>query len=86
MFDLSVPTTQAFVGNGIVNHNTVNMPEEATVEEVEQLHIEAWQLGLKAVAIYRDNCKVGQPLSTTKKVLADPDHLGGGGPRRRVGI
>ena len=67
VFDVSVPMTQAFVGNGIVNHNTVNMPEEATVEEVEQLHIEAWQLGLKAVAIYRDNCKVGQPLSMTKK-------------------
>ncbi|MDP9075748.1 MAG: vitamin B12-dependent ribonucleotide reductase [Actinomycetota bacterium] len=73
VFDLSVPTTKAFVGNGIVNHNTVNMPEEATVEEVEQLHIEAWQLGLKAVAIYRDNCKVGQPLAMTKKtVLVDP--------------
>ena len=67
VFDLSVPTTKAFVGNGMVNHNTVNMPEEATVEEVEQLHIEAWQLGLKAVAIYRDNCKVGQPLAMTKK-------------------
>ncbi|MGH9125021.1 MAG: vitamin B12-dependent ribonucleotide reductase [Acidimicrobiales bacterium] len=72
VFDVSVPTTKAFVGNGIVNHNTVNMPEEATVEDVEQLHIEAWQLGLKAVAIYRDNCKVAQPLATTKKTLADP--------------
>jgi ribonucleoside-diphosphate reductase alpha chain len=67
VFDLSVPATQAFVGNGIVNHNTVNMPQEATVEDVEQLHIDAWRLGLKAVAIYRDNCKVAQPLSTTKK-------------------
>jgi len=46
---------------------TINMPEDATVEDVEQLHIDAWQLGLKAVAIYRDNCKVAQPLSTTKK-------------------
>ncbi len=73
VFDLSVPTTQAFVGNGIVNHNTVNMPEEATVEEVEQLHIEAWQLGLKAVAVYRDNCKVAQPLAMTKKGVAAPD-------------
>jgi ribonucleoside-diphosphate reductase alpha chain len=45
---------------------TVNLPEEATVEEVELLHIEAWKLGLKCVAIYRDNCKVGQPLSVTK--------------------
>ena len=43
------------------------MPEEASVEEVEALHQLAWELGLKAVAIYRDNCKVGQPLSTTKK-------------------
>ncbi len=46
---------------------TVNLPEEATVDEVEQLHIAAWKLGLKAVAIYRDNCKVGQPLSSQKK-------------------
>ncbi|MHB8506494.1 MAG: hypothetical protein ACYDEN_12380, partial [Acidimicrobiales bacterium] len=67
VFDLSVPTTHAFVGNGIVNHNTVNVPEEVTVEDVEQLHVEAWQLGLKAVAIYRDNCKVAQPLATAKK-------------------
>ncbi|HLG68022.1 MAG TPA: LAGLIDADG family homing endonuclease [Acidimicrobiales bacterium] len=67
VYDLSVPATQAFVGNGIVNHNTVNMPEEATVEEIEQLHIDAWKLGVKAIAIYRDNCKVAQPLSTTRK-------------------
>ena len=43
------------------------LPEEATVDEVEALHQLSWELGLKAVAIYRDNCKVGQPLSTTKK-------------------
>src|SRR5207302_9676279 len=70
VFDISVPSTQAFVGNGIVNHNTVNMPEEATVEEVEQLHIDAWNLGIKAIAIYRDNCKVAQPLATTKSASA----------------
>ena len=46
---------------------TVNMPEEVSVEDVEQLYMESWRLGLKAVAIYRDNCKVGQPLSTQKK-------------------
>ena len=67
VYDLSVPATHAFVGNGIVNHNTVNLPEDVTVEDVEQLHIDAWRLGIKAVAIYRDNCKVAQPLSTTKK-------------------
>ena len=67
VFDLSVPVTHAFVGNGIVNHNTINMPEEVTVEDVEDLHVEAWRMGLKAIAIYRDNCKVGQPLSVQTK-------------------
>jgi ribonucleoside-diphosphate reductase alpha chain len=56
---------QPFLSGAI--SKTVNMPEEATVEEVEQLHIESWKLGLKAVAIYRDNCKVAQPLSMAKK-------------------
>jgi ribonucleoside-diphosphate reductase alpha chain len=56
---------QPFISGAI--SKTVNMPEEATVVDVEQLHIEAWQLGLKAVAIYRDNCKVAQPLATAKK-------------------
>jgi ribonucleoside-diphosphate reductase alpha chain len=56
---------QPFLSGAI--SKTVNMPESASVEDVEQLHIEAWKLGLKAVAIYRDNCKVGQPLSMAKK-------------------
>ncbi len=73
VFDVSVPRSHSFVGNGIINHNTVNMPEEATVEEVEKLHIEAWQMGIKAIAIYRDNCKVGQPLATTKKAATTPE-------------
>jgi ribonucleoside-diphosphate reductase alpha chain len=46
---------------------TVNMPESATVEDVEEIYFEGWKLGLKALAIYRDNCKVGQPLSIAKK-------------------
>ncbi|MFH9659035.1 vitamin B12-dependent ribonucleotide reductase [Streptomyces sp. NPDC017248] len=50
---------------------TVNMPETATVEEVEEIYFEAWKLGVKALAIYRDNCKVGQPLSAKKKDTAD---------------
>ena len=56
---------QPFISGAI--SKTVNMPEDVTVEDVEQLHVDAWRLGLKAVAIYRDNCKVAQPLSTTKK-------------------
>jgi ribonucleoside-diphosphate reductase alpha chain len=46
------------------------MPEDATIEDVEQIHMDAWKMGLKAVAIYRDNCKVGQPLSMAKKAPA----------------
>ncbi|MET8974784.1 vitamin B12-dependent ribonucleotide reductase [Streptomyces sp. NPDC004539] len=50
---------------------TVNMPETATVEEVEEIYFEAWKLGVKALAIYRDNCKVGQPLSAKTKSSKD---------------
>ena len=60
---------QPFISGAI--SKTVNMPEDVTVDDIEQLHIDAWRLGIKAVAIYRDNCKVGQPLSTTKKAGAE---------------
>ncbi|MEZ5216515.1 MAG: hypothetical protein R2715_07970 [Ilumatobacteraceae bacterium] len=56
---------QPFISGAI--SKTVNMPEDATVEDIEALHMLSWELGLKAVAIYRDNCKVAQPLSTAKK-------------------
>ena len=56
---------QPFLSGAI--SKTVNMPEEASVEDIEQLHMDAWEMGLKAVAVYRDNCKVGQPLSMAKK-------------------
>jgi ribonucleoside-diphosphate reductase alpha chain len=56
---------QPFLSGAI--SKTVNMPEQVTVEEVEQLFVESWRLGLKAVAIYRDNCKVAQPLSADRK-------------------
>jgi ribonucleoside-diphosphate reductase alpha chain len=46
---------------------TINMPESATVADIEKIYFEGWKLGLKAVAIYRDNCKVGQPLSVAKR-------------------
>ena len=74
VFDISVPETHAFVGNGIVNHNTVNLPENVTIEDVETAYMEGWRLGLKALAIYRDNCKAAQPLSVTKKdVKVEPE-------------
>ena len=56
---------QPFLSGAI--SKTVNMPESATVEDVEEIYFQGWKLGLKALAIYRDNCKVGQPLSTGKK-------------------
>ena len=59
---------QPFLSGSI--SKTVNMPENATVEDVEQIYFEGWKLGLKALAIYRDNCKVGQPLSAKKKTEA----------------
>ncbi len=64
---------QPFISGAI--SKTVNLPEQATVEDVEQLHIDAWRMGLKAVAIYRDNCKVAQPLATTKLAGAEASVL-----------
>ena len=56
---------------------TVNMPESATVEEIERIYFEGWKLGLKALAIYRDNCKVGQPLSDARKKPAETSAAAG---------
>jgi len=58
-------SVQPFISGAI--SKTINTPEDVSVEDIEQVHMDAWKLGLKAVAVYRDNCKVGQPLSTTKK-------------------
>ena len=60
---------QPFLSGAI--SKTVNLPEEATVEEVEEVHLEAWRMGIKALAVYRDNCKVGQPLSDGKAKKKD---------------
>ncbi|MFC0222114.1 vitamin B12-dependent ribonucleotide reductase, partial [Nocardioides zeicaulis] len=64
---------QPFLSGAI--SKTVNLPESATVEEIEDVYMQSWKLGLKATAIYRDNCKVGQPLSDgggkAKKDAAD---------------
>jgi ribonucleoside-diphosphate reductase alpha chain len=59
---------QPFISGAI--SKTVNMPEDVSVQDVEDLYTESWKLGLKAVAIYRDNCKVGQPLATQRKEAA----------------
>ena len=56
---------QPFISGAI--SKTINMPEEATVDEIQEAYLEGWRLGLKAIAIYRDNCKRSQPLSTKKE-------------------
>jgi ribonucleoside-diphosphate reductase alpha chain len=60
---------QPFLSGAI--SKTVNLPETATVEEIADVYLQGWKLGLKALAVYRDNCKVGQPLSDGKAGRAD---------------
>jgi ribonucleoside-diphosphate reductase alpha chain len=62
---------QPFLSGAI--SKTVNLPETATVEEIEDIYLQSWKLGLKATAVYRDNCKVGQPLSDGKSDSAKKD-------------
>src|SRR4029078_3176791 len=52
---------QPFLSGAI--SKTINLPESATVEDIESVYLDGWKLGLKALAVYRDNCKVGQTLS-----------------------
>lgn len=82
---------QSFISGAI--SKTVNMPQSATVEEVEEIYFQGWKYGLKALAIYRDNCKVGQPLSDGKAAKVDEivdataaaiAHLVGQPTRRRL--
>ncbi len=75
---------QPFISGAI--SKTVNMPAEATVEDVEEIYYEGWKLGLKALAIYRDNSKVGQPLSEKKgkQETAEVPPINHGPTRRRL--
>jgi ribonucleoside-diphosphate reductase alpha chain len=66
---------QPFISGAI--SKTVNMPANATVEEVMDVYMEGWRLGLKAVAIYRDGCKRAQPLTTTKTESKKTEDAGG---------
>ncbi|HEY5248703.1 MAG TPA: vitamin B12-dependent ribonucleotide reductase, partial [Dermatophilaceae bacterium] len=67
---------QPFLSGAI--SKTVNLPESATVEEIEDVYLQGWKMGLKALAVYRDNCKVGQPLSDAKAKGADSAVPAGG--------
>ena len=69
---------QPFLSGAI--SKTINMPEESTVEDIMNAYIESWRLGLKAVAIYRDNSKRSQPLIAAKGVANKEDKKGGVAP------
>ena len=71
---------QPFISGAI--SKTVNMPEAATVEDIEEIHFQGWKLGLKALAIYRDNCKVGQPLSVAQAATRPATGAAAAQPRR----
>src|SRR3989440_6193291 len=76
---------QPFISGAI--SKTVNVPETTTVDEVMRIYVDAWKLGVKAIAIYRDNCKVAQPLSGKSDKAAGPTILGVVAPhpqRRRL--
>ena len=60
---------QPFLSGAI--SKTVNLPADATVEEIQEVYYQGWKLGIKALAVYRDNCKVGQPLSDSKGKKAE---------------
>jgi ribonucleoside-diphosphate reductase alpha chain len=67
---------QPFLSGAI--SKTVNLPETATVEEIEDIYLQSWKLGLKATAVYRDNCKVGQPLADGKSEASKKDQARSG--------
>ena len=68
---------------------TVNLPGETMVEDIEKIYVESWKLGLKAVAVYRDGCKLSQPLNTATKMEQDEQSPAPVGvrelPAKRVG-
>ncbi len=60
---------QPFISGAI--SKTINLPHEATIEDIERIHYDSWKLGLKAIALYRDGCKLSQPLSTKAETKAE---------------
>ncbi|HYM14082.1 MAG TPA: vitamin B12-dependent ribonucleotide reductase [Dehalococcoidia bacterium] len=74
--------TQPFISGAI--SKTVNLPNEATIEDVADTYIEAWRHGVKAIAIYRDGSKKVQPLSTSRDAAEDADAAGGKPVRRKM--
>jgi ribonucleoside-diphosphate reductase alpha chain len=75
---LMLAAVQPFLSGGA--SKTINLPNEATVEDIEKIYLEAWRHGIKSVALYRDGCKASQPFETGKGKVAGP--VGARGPAR----
>jgi len=85
-YDLSVPDGNSYIANGFIVHNTLNLPENVTEEQVDEIYRTAWKSGCKGITVYRKNCRTGvlvenKALSTpiftrrTKELLADIYHV-----------
>lgn len=66
-YDLEIENTHSYKANGIIAHNTCNLPNEVTEEEVSNIYMKAWENGLKGITVYRDGCRAGVMVSTEQK-------------------
>jgi ribonucleoside-diphosphate reductase alpha chain len=71
---------QPFLSGGA--SKTINLPNDATVEDIEKIYLEAWRLGIKSVALYRDGCKASQPFETAQGKAGAKVAVGPRGPAR----
>jgi ribonucleotide reductase alpha subunit/intein/homing endonuclease len=71
VYDFHVPGNNTFIGNGLVNHNTINLPADAEVCDIAEVYEKSWKLMLKSVAVYRDRSKLSQPLAS--QILPDDE-------------
>jgi len=79
---LMMAAVQPFLSGAI--SKTVNLPQDATVEDIKRVYTQGWHLGLKAIAVYRDNCKVGQPLSSKAAAESESDTSGASAPAAAI--
>jgi ribonucleoside-diphosphate reductase alpha chain len=65
--DLSIPNGNSYTANGIICHNTINLPEDVTTEKVSEIYLKSWEMGLKGITVYRSGSRSGVLISTEEK-------------------